>query len=71
MDVEKSSVSIKDDTEMVDDDTAPNPESSLKLSSDSDSSDSEDEAEQTQQLRALESDLSTNPSNYDSHVLVY
>ncbi|KAG8481746.1 hypothetical protein CXB51_027220 [Gossypium anomalum] len=69
MDFEKSSVSIKDDTEMADDDTAQNSESSLKLSSDSDSSDSEDEAEQTQQLRALESDLSTNPSNYDAHVL--
>ncbi|PPS16520.1 hypothetical protein GOBAR_AA04048 [Gossypium barbadense] len=69
MDFEKSSVSIKDDTEMADDDTAQNPESSLKLNSDSDSSDSEDEAEQTQQLRALESDLSTNPSNYDAHVL--
>ncbi|KAG4125206.1 hypothetical protein ERO13_D10G083500v2 [Gossypium hirsutum] len=69
MDFEKSSVSIKDDTEMADDDTAQNPESSRKLSSDSDSSDSEDEAEQTQQLRALESDLSTNPSNYDAHVL--
>ncbi|KAA3479506.1 squamous cell carcinoma antigen recognized by T-cells 3-like isoform X2 [Gossypium australe] len=62
MDFEKSSVSIKDDT-------AQNPESSRKLSSDSDSSDSEDEAEQTQQLRALESDLSTNLSNYDVHVL--
>nr|KJB70773.1 hypothetical protein B456_011G090800 [Gossypium raimondii]KJB70774.1 hypothetical protein B456_011G090800 [Gossypium raimondii] len=69
MDFEKSSVSIKDDTEMADDDTAQNPESSRKLSSDSDSSDSEDEAEQTQQLRALESDLSTNPSNYDAHIL--
>ncbi|TYH48865.1 hypothetical protein ES332_D10G097000v1 [Gossypium tomentosum] len=69
MDFEKSSISIKDDTEMADDDTAQNPESSRKLSSDSDSSDSEDEAEQTQQLRALESDLSTNPSNYDAHVL--
>ncbi|KAH1047865.1 hypothetical protein J1N35_038649 [Gossypium stocksii] len=69
MDFEKSSVSIKDDTEMADDDTAQNPESSRKLSSDSDSSDSEDEAEQTQQLRALESDLSTNPFNYDAHVL--
>ncbi|XP_011013793.1 PREDICTED: squamous cell carcinoma antigen recognized by T-cells 3-like [Populus euphratica] len=39
-----------------------------KLRSDSDSdSDSEDESQQNQELKTLETELSSNPSNYDSH----
>ncbi|KAJ7967924.1 squamous cell carcinoma antigen recognized by T-cells 3-like [Quillaja saponaria] len=37
-------------------------------SSDSDESDSDDEAQQNLQLQTLETELSTNPSNYDGHV---
>ncbi|KAI5593099.1 hypothetical protein BDE02_04G196500 [Populus trichocarpa] len=39
-----------------------------KLRSDSDSdSDSEDESQQNQELKTLETELSSNPANYDSH----
>ncbi|CAK7357216.1 unnamed protein product [Dovyalis caffra] len=45
---------------------SPKPRSS---SSDSDSdSDSEDESQQNQELETLETELSSNPANYDSHV---
>ncbi|GKV14969.1 hypothetical protein SLEP1_g25768 [Rubroshorea leprosula] len=37
-------------------------------SDDSDSSDSENEAEQAVELQNLQSQLSTNPSNYDAHI---
>ncbi|OMO65610.1 hypothetical protein COLO4_31114 [Corchorus olitorius] len=73
--VEKSPISTgEEDTEMdgvgVGDegDSKESPKSSLKSDSDSESSDSEDEGEQKQQLQTLESELSTNPSNYDAHV---
>ena len=69
--VEKSPISIEEeDTEMGQGDVDENPKSSRKSSSDSESSDSEDEAEQNEQLLTLESELSTNPSNYDAHVQV-
>jgi hypothetical protein len=42
-----------------------------KLRSDSDSdSDSEDESQQNQELKTLETELSSNPANYDSHAQV-
>ncbi|XP_022723457.1 squamous cell carcinoma antigen recognized by T-cells 3 isoform X7 [Durio zibethinus] len=66
--VEKSPISKREDTEMGESDVDENPKSIGKSSSDSESSDSEDEAEQNGQLLTLESELSTNPSNYDAHV---
>ncbi|GFY94664.1 hypothetical protein Acr_10g0000490 [Actinidia rufa] len=36
--------------------------------SDSNSSDSDDEAQETLQIQTLETELSQNPANYDSHV---
>ncbi|XWS20670.1 hypothetical protein CRYUN_Cryun31cG0122800 [Craigia yunnanensis] len=67
--VEKPPVSIKqEDTEMSDGYAVENPKSNRKSSSSSDSSDSEDEAEQTEQLLTLESELTSNSSNYDAHV---
>ncbi|KAK6263531.1 hypothetical protein SCA6_018965 [Theobroma cacao] len=68
--VEKSPISTEEeeDTEMGEGDVVENPKASSKSSSDSESSDSEDEAEQNEQLQTLESELSTNPSNYDAHV---
>ncbi|GMI81903.1 EMBRYO DEFECTIVE 140 [Hibiscus trionum] len=65
---EKSPVSVGEDTEMDESNTVENPKTSRKSSSDSESSDSEDEANQKEQLLTLEYELSTNPSNYDSHV---
>lgn len=37
---------------------------------DSDDSDSEDEAQQNLQLESLQTELATNPSNYDAHLQV-
>lgn len=69
--VEKSTISTGgEDTEMGEGEVDENPKSKQKSSSDSESSDSEDEAEQNEQLLALESELSTNPSNYDAHIQV-
>jgi hypothetical protein len=75
----KSKPSTSEEEENVDNgdqympDAAQNPPSSPGSDgSDSDSeSDSEDEAQQNLQLQTLEAELSSNPSNYDTHVQVF
>ncbi|XVF75100.1 hypothetical protein PTKIN_Ptkin13bG0160900 [Pterospermum kingtungense] len=69
--VEKSPVSVEEeeDTEMGEGNVDENPKTINQISSsDSESSDSEDEAEQNEQLLTLETELSTNPSDYNAHV---
>ncbi|XVF23161.1 hypothetical protein REPUB_Repub13aG0013400 [Reevesia pubescens] len=62
--MEEIEKSVAEETEMAEGEgeVVENPKS------DSESSDSEDEGEQNEQLLTLESELSSNPSNYDAHV---